>query len=291
MSRDPGALYDAAYFATGCGRPYQRDAEWLAFFGGIAERIVRDLAPARVLDAGCALGLLVEELRARGVDAWGIDVSRYAIENAHEAVRPYCSVASVTVPLAATYDLIVCIEVLEHLTPAEAEQALDVFATASGQVLFSSTPYDYAEASHANVRPPSYWAEAFARRGLVRDLEFDASFVTPWAALFARSAAPLPRVVAAYERRLWELQQEVEARRALALEQRAVRTTGGMPDGVPADDRDALRAERDALLAERQRVAASPGGRVLATLQRTRALTAPEGSRRDAALRRLFGSP
>ena len=63
--------FDAHYFAHGCGRPYRRDDEWLAFFDGIAERIVTDIAPRSVLDAGCAFGLLVETLRRRGGGAGG----------------------------------------------------------------------------------------------------------------------------------------------------------------------------------------------------------------------------
>jgi hypothetical protein len=52
-------LYNAYYFATGCGRPYQRDEEWLNFFGAIAGRIVSEIQPHSVLDAGCAMGFLV----------------------------------------------------------------------------------------------------------------------------------------------------------------------------------------------------------------------------------------
>ncbi len=65
-------LYDAYYYATGCGQPYERNESWLRFFGGIADRIVSEIGPATVLDAGCALGFLVETLRERGVgpSAW-----------------------------------------------------------------------------------------------------------------------------------------------------------------------------------------------------------------------------
>ena len=60
-------LFDAGYYATDCGRPYQRRSEWwLEFFGAIADRIISDIAPTTVLDAGCAMGFLVEALRARG---------------------------------------------------------------------------------------------------------------------------------------------------------------------------------------------------------------------------------
>lgn len=68
--------YDAHYYATGCGSPMERNAVWLAQFAGIADRIISDMQPRTVLDAGCAMGFLVEALRARGVEAWGIDISR-----------------------------------------------------------------------------------------------------------------------------------------------------------------------------------------------------------------------
>ncbi|MCI0477286.1 MAG: class I SAM-dependent methyltransferase, partial [Anaerolineales bacterium] len=127
----PANVYDAFYFATSCGAPYERSQHWLTFFSIIAEHIVRELHPASVLDAGCAMGFLVESLRDRGVEAFGIDASAYAIERVREDMRSFCAVESVTTPLTRRYDLIVCIEVLEHLTPAEAEQAIANFCAHS----------------------------------------------------------------------------------------------------------------------------------------------------------------
>jgi SAM-dependent methyltransferase len=214
------ALYDAYYFATGCGRPYKRDEEWLRFFGSIADRIVTDIRPSAVLDVGCAMGFLVEALRQRGAEAFGVDISGYAIENVHPDIQPYCWIGSVNDPFPRKYDLIVCIEVLEHLPRHEAEQAVENLCRHSNDVLFSSTPLDYKEATHVNVQPPEYWAELFARHGFFRDVDFDASFITPWAARFRKTRDPVARVVAAYERRLWQLWQENQARRELSIEQR-----------------------------------------------------------------------
>ena len=76
-------------YATSCGKPYCRNEEWLQFFGAIADRIAADINPRRVLDAGCALGLLVETLRARGMEAFGVDISSYAIAHAEPGTRPY----------------------------------------------------------------------------------------------------------------------------------------------------------------------------------------------------------
>ena len=42
----------------------------------------------------------------------------------------------------------------------------------TADVLFSSTPFDYDEATHLNVQPPDYWAALFARHGFYRDVDF-----------------------------------------------------------------------------------------------------------------------
>lgn len=202
------ATFDAFYYAHSCGRPYARDEEWLRFFGGIADRISADVAPlsagaqgeARVLDAGCAMGLLVEALVARGMDAHGVDISEYAIGQAAPEVRDRCRVGSLTSPLDGQYHLIVCIEVLEHMPPAEARLALANICAHTGDVLFSSSPTDFGETTHVNVQPPEAWAEAFAREGFLRDLDYDASYITPWAVRFRRRAESAPRIVREYER-------------------------------------------------------------------------------------------
>lgn len=243
-----------------------------------------------MLDAGCAFGFLVEALRKRSVDAHGLDVSPYAIDHVDPAIAPYCRVGSVTEPIDGRYDLVVSIEVLEHLSAADAERAIDRLCACTDDVLFSSTPNDYREASHFNVRPPAYWAEAFARRGLLRDVDFDATFVTPWAARFTKSGATTPRVVGAYERRLWELTQEVDARRTLDLEHREeLARLSEAAEGAQEAGLRAAAAEAE-LADERSRweaLGATPGGRVLTALQRGRALLAPPGTLRERFLVRI----
>lgn len=228
--------FDAHYYATGCGAPYERNEAWLKFFGAIADRIVSDIRPASVLDAGCAMGFLVEALRARGVQAWGVDISDYAIGQVHPDVREFCRVGSIVEPFERRYDLIVCIEVLEHMPAAEGERAIANLCAHTDDVLFSSSPDDFAEATHVNVQPPEYWAERFARHGLFRDLDFDASFVTTWAMRFRRSDEPVHGLVRRYERRLTRAQEENRQLRAALHEMR-----------TSAQDVAQLCAERDAL--------------------------------------------
>ena len=77
-------LYDAFYFAHSCGFPYECNKHWFNVFDKIAAQIVKSIQPKNVFDAGCALGLLVEGLRQRGLDAVGVDISEYAIDNVHQ---------------------------------------------------------------------------------------------------------------------------------------------------------------------------------------------------------------
>ncbi|MCG8351182.1 MAG: glycosyltransferase [Chloroflexales bacterium] len=221
-------LYDDYYYAHGCGRPYQRDEGWLHFFGAIAERIVQDIQPQTVLDAGCALGLLVETLRDRDVAAFGVDISTYAIEQVYAPVQPYCWAGSVADPFPQHYDLIVCIEVLEHMPQIEAEQAIINFCRHTNDILFSSTPFDYKEVTHFNVQPPEYWAEQFARQGFYRDIDFDATFIMPWTVRFRRRSDPVQRLIRDYERKFWLLNKENSDLRSLTLEMR---------DQLAVDDR------------------------------------------------------
>jgi SAM-dependent methyltransferase len=195
-----GRTFDACYYERYAGGPYRRSPEWLTFFAGIADRIAADIRPGRVLDAGCALGLLVEALRTKNIDAFGIDASAFAIAQVYEPIKSFCRQASVTDPLCEQYDLIVCLEVLEHMTAAEGETAIANFCAHTGDILFSSSPVHFGEATHVNTQPPEYWAAQFARHGFYRDVDFDASFVAPWAARFRRRTDPPHRIVADYER-------------------------------------------------------------------------------------------
>ena len=237
-------MYDAYYYSHECGREYRRDDFWLTFFGSMADRIAREIAPKTVLDAGCAMGFLVETLRRRGVEAFGLDISQYAIEKAHPDIKPHCQVASVTDPLPQRYDLIICIEVLEHTVPRDAETAIQNFCRSTDDILFSSTPIDYKEATHVNVQPPEYWARLFAAHGFFRDIDYDASFILPWAVRFRKSLEPIPSTVGSYERRLWRMEQErtalrehvVEQRNKLAESEEARTNTASLMERIASDE-------------------------------------------------------
>jgi SAM-dependent methyltransferase len=241
----PDPDYGASYYRNywGGGGPYERNERWLAFFGDVAEAIVRDLHPSSTLDAGCAMGFLVEALHKRGVDAWGIDISDYAISQADDSVRERCSVATLTDALPRRYDLITCIEVVEHLPQAEAEQAIANLCSASDRILLSTTPQDFGEPTHLNVQPPENWSEIFARHGFYRDLDRDFSYLSPWAGLYRKMDEPPNETVRRYDRAWWRLRRETGEVRTSLLE--AQNKISELQSGTGFEDRPELMNELD----------------------------------------------
>lgn len=212
------SLFDEYYYSHDCGRPYQRDDVWLNFFDQIAKRIIEQVEPKTVLDAGCAWGFLVEAFRNRGVEAFGVDISEYAIQNIHPDIKQYCWIGSITEPFPQEYDLITCIEVLEHMPRQDAEKAIENLCTHANEIVFSSTPFDYKEATHINVHDPEYWAEEFARYGFYRDMEADLSCITSWAVRFVKTKRTSLMLVREYERKFWQLRKENFDLRQLSIE-------------------------------------------------------------------------
>ena len=189
----PDADYGANYYASHCGPiPYSRQfPEWSAFFAGVADRIVALLRPKRVFDAGCAHGFLIEALWDRGVQAWGRDISSFAVSQARLDMRPFVSAGSITESLGGPFDLVTCVEVLEHMTEEDTTAAIAAMAAAAPLVLFSSSPTDLDEPTHITVRPIRWWLDRFAAAGLAPMPDFDASFLTPHAYLLQRTDEPI----------------------------------------------------------------------------------------------------
>ncbi|TAK68415.1 MAG: methyltransferase domain-containing protein [Actinomycetota bacterium] len=210
--------YGAHYYRHHLGPPYEPGhPHWTAFFDAVAERIVTTFRPATVLDAGCAKGILVGSLVGLGVDASGVDVSDYAIADGDPRAAGRLRVGSLVEPIEGRFDLITCIEVIEHMAQADAELALDNICAATDVLLLSTTPFDLNDTTHVNVRMPAHWASMLADRGFYRRFDLDLSWLTPWAAAYQRQPLSVREIVHGYEDRMPWLQIEVNEKRAHAL--------------------------------------------------------------------------
>jgi len=211
MAREFVGYYDQEYYehyGDNDVDPYRPGApQWTNFFSMVADRITSDLRPSSTLDAGCAIGFLVEALRDRGVDAYGIDVSEWAISQVPPSVRPFCTVASLTDEIEGHFDLVTIIEVIEHMPDSVAGFVIGNLTRHAEAVLFSSTSDGFEESTHINVHTPDHWAALFAANGFTRDFDYDASYLTQDAILFRRGSLDPHDLVVGYEQQLWWLRQ------------------------------------------------------------------------------------
>lgn len=175
------------------------------FLEAVANKIADDLQPRTVLDAGCAMGHLVAALRDRGIEAYGIDISEYAVTHAREDIRPFCFQGSLAEPLPEglpdKFDLVVSIEVLEHLYAEDGKKAIQNLCQLTDTIIFSSTPDDFVDPTHLNVQQREYWAVQFAENGFLDDLSYRPKYLTHHAACYRRRDNIL-RQIQDYERNL-----------------------------------------------------------------------------------------
>ena len=88
--------------------------------------------PARILDAGCGTGGFLKEFHAQSAEAqtFGFDLSADGLHFAARRGLERLAVANVTsLPFASgTFDVLVCADVLQHLSAADAKTALSELA-------------------------------------------------------------------------------------------------------------------------------------------------------------------
>jgi SAM-dependent methyltransferase len=130
--------------------------------------LVVDLVhPASVLDLGCSQGGWLRAFHdtcgisdLTGVDGEWVDLSRFACPTArfvaHDLNQP--------IDLGRQFDLVVSVEVAEHLRPESADGIVDSIARHGKVVAFSAAiPYQGGQ-NHLNEQWPGYWVERFRQR-------------------------------------------------------------------------------------------------------------------------------
>lgn len=146
MVLDPSE-YDASYFdgktqALRHNAGYSKYERWYRISGeNSSGEFFKDqagdwlgrfnLSGKKILDVGCAKGFHVEDLRALGVDAWGVDVSSYAIGEAAPAIAPYLEVADIRTRINTygnkEWDVIFSARFLECIDEADLPALIDGF--------------------------------------------------------------------------------------------------------------------------------------------------------------------
>ena len=251
--------------------------------GQWADEIIRSLAPRRVFDAGCGAGDMLAAFWDRGIEARGRDSSADILTRARPDMRPYCEAGSIAAPIPQGQDLVLCIEVLQHMPEAEALNAIAAMTAAAPRVLFASSPRDFDAPGAVNVRSVIYWLRMFGEAGFSPVAHYDASFLSSHAILLERADhAPAPHDLLTFaeivRQRAAAALREAEAAHAEASEtveavrQEAARRIA-LAERKNQERAASIRAEADQRIALAHRNAAS----------RTAAIQAESDQRVEAA--------
>lgn len=122
--------------------------------------------PASALDVGCNCGAWLRVLLDSGIhDALGIDTLPYSedwfMPRTNFQQRDLCQ----PFDLGRRFDLIVCVEVAEHVEPEAADQLVSSICKHGDTVLWAAALPGQGGQGHVNEQWTEYWCEKFASHG------------------------------------------------------------------------------------------------------------------------------
>lgn len=156
---------------------YHRHAEytsrhpWHVAIAGHRARLLHEVfpEPGKVLDAGCAGGEEVLELRAGGVDAWGFDICPDLHDVAYPEVLPFVRMGRfdrMPFSRADGFRTLVSHDVFEHV-PIDELQRLPAELVRLGITQVSCIiSNDTESAGHITIQDTAWYVELFAQAGL-----------------------------------------------------------------------------------------------------------------------------
>jgi len=129
----------------------------------------------KILDFACAKGFVVRALRLLYRQAWGCDISEYAINSADNSTRKYLEQCNnLVVPFDMYFDIILAKDVFEHIDENDLDHILSELYKCSSR-LFAIIPLGkdnkfvipaYSmDITHKLAKTPEWWKEKFKAIG------------------------------------------------------------------------------------------------------------------------------
>ncbi len=175
MDKKTEDLFGKAFFDAGIEEPgsythYSFEGHYPTYLL-LATQIKNKFNPTVVLDIGCAKGFLVNAFRDIGIDAWGVDISEYAISSASKDLQPYLykvDVKKESLPFKDGYfDFITCLGVIEYCDNHkriinEVKRVLRVGGSLYLTTMYKREPEDKIR---INIHDKAYWIKKFELNG------------------------------------------------------------------------------------------------------------------------------
>ena len=177
--------YPEGYFERAEGsnyRNYGDDPGWVGVLNAVMDYFDKG---ARFIEMAAAKGYFILRARQRGFDAWGFDISDYAVSTAPARVRPYMRVlnAAEQWPYAVgEADAVFGVEFMEHVPGEEVDdvlmQAWSALKPGARLILKNGivVPDDHPHAgqedhdkTHVNMQPREWWEKVLYASGFEQD--------------------------------------------------------------------------------------------------------------------------
>ena len=181
----------------------------------VADRIIAATNPTTVLDVGAPRGLLVQALAARGATHVA-STSRSTRSSPPTTRYGRLEVRSVTEPIPGRCSLITCIEVLEHVSPADAQLASTTCAPPATACCSPRRPRDFDEPTHINTQQTAPGPSGSPSGASSAGSTSTSTSSARWAVLFEKAEVDAGALVHRYESLLTPAERRAprEARRA-----------------------------------------------------------------------------
>lgn len=175
---DTAVLYDRKYFEGGRSKSnygnYEESSRGPSL---ILANTLRDLfAPETALEVGCAVGNTVKALRGLNIEAFGVDISEWAVTQANV---PFIRRLDFSKDgLAGEFDLVFCYDVVEHIPQERLSFAMKNLWKVTGKWLVivpamypEGTTSDPNEPTHLIFHDRQWWEALIKNCGITLDAE------------------------------------------------------------------------------------------------------------------------
>lgn len=149
-------LYGTEYY------DYMRQDGGQADANRFGELLIDRYEPSSVIDLGCGIGRFLKPFHDSDIDVFGIDASEYAVSTpVVDGMELRQGDLTQPLDLDRTSDIVLCVEVLEHLPPESASTAVETISEAAPIAIISIARPGQGGDYHLNEQPLEYWVDKF----------------------------------------------------------------------------------------------------------------------------------